>query len=177
MVLFAQLADTGCRTFESGQEFIRLHYEFDVTPPPELPPTSQCAGQGDGLHGSPTCETAHSGSSCGECPFGSEREFDLVPEGWTHGAASRCTIPDGAVLLGGTRICYCHGNVAAEGLRDDVAPNDLARQSCAEFGTEWFRNCKIVMLSRFVALCVSLTPEASLLQTRAAITRTPAGSS
>ena len=177
MVLFAQLADTGCRTLESGQEFIQLHYEFDVTPPPELPPTAECGGQGDGLHGSPTCETAYSGSSCSECPFGSEAETDLVPEGWTHGAASRCTIPEGAVLLGGTRICYCHGNVAAEGLRDDVAPNDLARQSCAEFGTEWFRNCKMVMLSRFVALCVSLTPEASLLQTRAAITRMPAGSS
>ena len=132
-VMFAQVSGTGVRTVESRD--IALEYEYDVSPAPEEIETSACGAAGDGLHGPPSCETAHEGSGCDACPFGAEGDPDLMPEGWYYGAAQRCIVPDGDFFVGGTRLCYCHGHVAVEG---GVLNVDM--QSCEEFGTEWFRN-------------------------------------
>lgn len=128
-VLFAQLSGVGVRTVESGG--IILNYEFDVTPPVDPPPRHECGAAGDGLHGAPTCEESHIGRGCGACPFGAEGDPDLMPTGWTHGAAQRCIVQHNDVFVGGTRLCYCHGH---------VSDGHGGQQSCEEFGTEWYRN-------------------------------------
>jgi hypothetical protein len=131
-VVFAQVSGTGTRTVESGQQYVRLEYEYDVTPRPVPSADAVCGGSVAGtLHGPPSCERAYEGSGCGACPFGSEGDPDLMPSGWTAGAAQRCIVPEGSTFVGGTRLCYCHGNVAA---------GAGERQSCEVFGTEWFRN-------------------------------------
>lgn len=128
-VLFAQLSGVGVRTVESGG--IILNYEYDVTPPENPPPRNECGAAGDGLHGAPTCEESHIGRGCGACPFGAEGDPDLMPAGWSAGAAQRCIVPENDVFVGGTRLCYCHGHVS----------NGVGgQQSCEEFGTEWYRN-------------------------------------
>ena len=129
MILFGQMSGIGVRTVVASG--MLLNFEYDVTPLPPPVPTVACGSAGDGLHGGISCEEAHAGTGCGACPFGAEGDPDLMPEGWTAGAAQRCIVPENDVFVGGTRLCYCHGNVDAGGGE---------RQSCEEFGTEWYRN-------------------------------------
>jgi hypothetical protein len=143
LVVFAEMSGTGVRTVESRTP--TLTFEYDVSPQLAVPPPSACVAGVDGLHGVPSCETAHVGTGCAACPFGAEGDPDLTPDGWTHGAAQRCVVPDGAAFIGGTRICYCHGWVA---VAEDMSLIEMraaeagraGMQSCEQFGTEWYRN-------------------------------------
>ena len=57
---------------------------------------------------------------------------------------ARCIVPEDQILVGGTRICYCHGNVAmgAYGGQTNEGCHYGAdcMGDCRQFGNNWFRN-------------------------------------
>eukprot|EP01051_Picozoa_sp_SAG22_P029265 SAG22_NODE_10762_length_517_cov_0.870813_1_plen_172_part_11 len=138
------MSGRGVRTVESNQGGTpRLTYAFDVSPSPPPAEVQQCGGRVE-LTEFETCEVAYRGAECGDCPFGSETPADLIPAGWAWGAASQCTVPDEYVFVGGTRLCYCHGNVATDafGAHTNAGCHygDDCVGDCRQFGNEYFRN-------------------------------------